>query len=49
MAVVRPRDAIRFLDIVNKNQLTENSVKNYIINDIRRGKIDYYIPYVEDF
>lgn len=27
MAVVRPRDAIRFLDIVNKNQLTEDSVK----------------------
>nr|CAB5514023.1 CPXV068 protein [Cowpox virus] len=49
MAVVRPRDAIRFLDIVNNNQLTENSVKNYIINDIRRGKIDYYIPYAEDF
>ncbi|AUL80164.1 CPXV068 protein [Vaccinia virus] len=49
MAVVSPRDAIRFLDIVHKNLLTEDSVLNYIINDIRRGQIDYYNPYVEEF
>ncbi|AST09451.1 IEV morphogenesis [NY_014 poxvirus] len=49
MAIVRPRDAIHLLDMVHMDYLIDDSIKNFIINDIKRGKIEYYIPYAEEF